>query len=328
SKIDTYGFQRSESFDYTTYEEFMSDYLAVLARRAGKWRNVIDYNSKVDRNAKVKRYCRKGIPGEHRAMVWMSISGAEEQMAGNPTLYSTLLEAPQDQELVDTIKQDIHRTFPDNIFFGDMSNPQTMRRPLQNVLIAFAHHNKDIGYCQGLNFITGMLLLVVKDEHKVFWLLHTLVNKYLPDYYSKGLEGLKVDQDVLGQLVKIKAPELYKHMDELGLMWCIVSTKWFICCFADVLPIETVLRIWDSLFYEGSKIIFRVSITLILHNQSKLMKCRHLAEILDTFKEIPKDPLATRCHDFMQSIFKIPGSFPQAQIKSLRKRYKKQQENG
>jgi len=33
---------------------------------------------------------------------------------------------------------------------------------------------------QGLNFIAGLLLLVIKDEEKTFCLLNTLLNNILP----------------------------------------------------------------------------------------------------------------------------------------------------
>lgn len=50
---------------------------------------------------------------------------------------------------VEAIRIDLPRTFPENVFF------ENIRTPLFNVLIAYANHNKDIGYCQGLNFIAG-----------------------------------------------------------------------------------------------------------------------------------------------------------------------------
>ena len=33
---------------------------------------------------------------------------------------------------------------------------------------------------KGLNFIAGLLLLIIKDEEKVFWLMDTLINHILP----------------------------------------------------------------------------------------------------------------------------------------------------
>ena len=42
-------------------------------------------------------------------------------------------------------------------------------------------------FLQGLNFISGILLLVVKNEEKVFWLMDTLVNDILPGMYTCSL---------------------------------------------------------------------------------------------------------------------------------------------
>jgi len=37
SDVDRYGFERSEDFDFESYEAFMSEYLSVLAKRLMKW---------------------------------------------------------------------------------------------------------------------------------------------------------------------------------------------------------------------------------------------------------------------------------------------------
>lgn len=51
----------------------------------------------------VKRYVRKGIPNEHRALVWMAASGAQDQFEKNPGYYQMLLGAQHDPKLVETI---------------------------------------------------------------------------------------------------------------------------------------------------------------------------------------------------------------------------------
>jgi hypothetical protein len=68
---------------------------------------------------------------------------------------------------------------------------------------------------------------------------------------------------------------------------------------------QTVLRIWDCLFYEGSKIIFRVCLTLIKRNQVSILQCNDFSSLAECFKEITRDSLVVQCHDFMQvrSIF-------------------------
>lgn len=47
----------------------MSEYLKVLAKRAKKWAEIIGGGKSLQRNITIKRYVRKGIPGEHRELV-------------------------------------------------------------------------------------------------------------------------------------------------------------------------------------------------------------------------------------------------------------------
>jgi hypothetical protein len=65
---------------------------------------------------------------------------------------------------------------------------------------------------------------------------------------------------------------------------------------------QTVLRIWDCLFYEGSKIIFRVCLTLVKRNQVSILQCKDFSSLAECFKEITRDSLVMECHDFMQVI--------------------------
>lgn len=317
SGVDEYGFERPRDFDYETYEDFMSEYLKVLAKMAKRWAKIIGEGKSPQRSITIKKYVRKGIPAEHRGLVWLAVSGGEDMRNASPDLYQKLLLSPHNAEIAEIIKTDLPRTFPDNIFFNNTENQQ---HQLYNVLLAFAHQNKTVGYCQGLNYIAGLLLLVTKSEETAFWLLKVLIDKILPDYYTRTMDGLLTDIDVLAELVRIKIPDVYQHVTNLGLPWPVITTKWFVCLFAEVLPIETTLRIWDCLFYEGTKIIFRVALTLIKRNRANLLACQDFASLADCFKEITKDSIVLRCHDFMQSIFKVPGSLPGSTIAKLRTR--------
>lgn len=316
-RVDPYGFERSEEFDYDSYEELMSEYLAVLTRRAIKWSKLMKSRGKVQKNVKLKRYVRKGIPNEHRGLIWMAVSGAQDQLEKNPGYYRSLLGAQHDTKLVETICTDLNRTFPDNIQFRKTSRP-CLQKALSNVLLAYGHHNPTVGYCQGMNFIAGYLLIITKDEEKSFWLMDALLGRILPDYYSPAMLGLKTDQNVLGELVKVKIPAVWQVMMDHNVTWTLVVSKWFICLFIDVLPVETVLRIWDCLFYEGSKILFRVALTLIHHNQALIQQARSLPDICQAFKQITHGPFVDECHTFMLKIFTEPGSLSMGTLTKLR----------
>ena len=96
---------------------------------------------------------------------------------------------------------DIPRTFPTNMFFKG-NDPKSLEQPLFNVLLAFAQSNPQTGYCQGLNYVAGLILLVTRNEDTSFWLLKTLIEDILPDYYSCGLSGLLTDFKVLETLIE------------------------------------------------------------------------------------------------------------------------------
>ena len=62
---------------------------------------------------------------------------------------------------------------------------------------------------------------------------------------------------------------------------------------SDVLPIETTLRVWDCLFYEGSKILLRVAVALVAMNSSRILEARDfttLANREETFNTHYSDP--------------------------------------
>ncbi|EEB10878.1 gh regulated tbc protein-1, putative [Pediculus humanus corporis] len=315
---DEYGFERPEDFNYQVYEEFMSSYLKILAHRSKKWSKLLNPNYVFKKNAKLKRYIRKGIPAEHRGFVWFMISGAHNLKKNmSDDFYYSLLKQDLNTEIVDAIKLDLHRTFPNNIFF---KRPEFCQTQLFNILVAYAHHNPKIGYCQGLNYVAGLLLLVTKNEETTFWLLKTLIEQTLEDYYSPTMQGLLIDVEVLSEIIKMKEPEVHQHITNLGLPWLIICSKWFICLFVEILPIETVLRIWDCLFYEGSKIFFRVGIALIKLNRKQLIESKDFAEAANTFKSITNSKMVTNCHFFMNSVFKVSGSLSNSTLHKLRRK--------
>lgn len=137
--------------------------------------------------------------------------------------------------------------------------------------------------------------------------------------------GLRMDQEVLGELVKTKAPAVGQLMDQYPGIWTLVVSRWFICLYIDILPIEvrkrlntaghseklvvsqagflflqTVLRVWDCLFYEGSKVLFRVALTLIIHHQMEILRARSLPDVCECFKQITCGAFTLDCHTFTQ----------------------------
>lgn len=55
-RVDPYGFERPDDFDYASYEAFFSRYLVVLTRRAIKWSKLLKGNNSVQKSLKGELY--------------------------------------------------------------------------------------------------------------------------------------------------------------------------------------------------------------------------------------------------------------------------------
>lgn len=96
---------------------------------------------------------RAGIPPPLRGVVWTSISGARDQDLEDA--YEKLLGEKSPYEGI--INKDVGRSFPGVELFRDAEGEG--QKMLGRVLKCFSLQDKDIGYCQGLGFLVGPLLM-------------------------------------------------------------------------------------------------------------------------------------------------------------------------
>lgn len=188
-----------------------------------------------------------------------------------------------------------------------------------HLLYIFSHSY--VTDCQGLNYIAGLLLIVTKDEVASFWLLKHLVENVASEYHTKTMFGLQRDMHVISELVKLQQPLIYEKVNELGLPWAVILTKWLICVFSEVLPVETVLRIWDVMIAEGHKIIFRVALGIIYVLKDEIMRANDINDLAEIFRNLDTNPLLIDCHSFMEFMFKI--KITRRQIENLRSTFRK-----
>ncbi|CAK7219255.1 hypothetical protein SCUCBS95973_003757 [Sporothrix curviconia] len=181
-------------------------------------------------------------------------------------------------DVVAQIQADIHRTLTDNIFFRE--GPGTAK--LNEVLLAYARRNPDVGYCQGMNLIAANLLLVTPSAEDAFWLLASIIETILPvGYYDHSLAGSRADQQVLRAYVADVLPRLSTHFDELCIDLETMTFQWFLSVFTDCLSAEVLFRVWDVVFClnDGSVFLFQVALALLKLNEAALLRCETPAEI-------------------------------------------------
>ncbi|KDB21257.1 hypothetical protein H109_06783 [Trichophyton interdigitale MR816] len=306
------------------------------------------------RSAKLKKYIRKGIPPECRGAAWFWYAGGYDYIRRNPGLYRRLVETALRSPMNDDkehIERDLHRTFPDNVHYKpdssedgasnsgssnlkhSSSSPDTpIIQSLRRVLYAFSLHNSNIGYTQSLNFIAGFLILFLPEE-KAFWLLHIITSSFFPGTHEISLEGANADLWILMVALKESLPSVYTKVVStapttsrskppnlststrlpditLGL------TNWLMSMFISTLPFETTLRVWDVLFYEGSRTFFRVALSIFRMNQKQIVSLGDPMEIFQVVQTAPKrmiDP-----NELMMDCFARRFKLSQARVETLR----------
>ncbi|GAB7363096.1 hypothetical protein MBLNU230_g3387t1 [Neophaeotheca triangularis] len=317
----------------------------VLMRSYGlATENPLRYPPKSD---KIKRYVRKGIPPEWRGNAWFWYAGGPGVLAKEAGLYQKLLDRVSEGELTmndrEHIERDLHRTFPDNIRFkpDPAVTPQTPGMPvngtsakskevetpmlsaLRRVLQAFAIHNPAIGYCQSLNFIAGLLLLFLdQDEEKAFILLKIVTSTHLPGTHGVDLAGANVDIAVLMTCIQDTMPVVWAKLDDKGggpapfipgsqatnlPTISLATTAWFMSLFVGTLPMESVVRVWDCLFFEGSKTLFRVALAIFKLGEKQILSVSDPMEVFQLVQTMPKSILDI--NPLMELCFRRRGGF-------------------
>ncbi|KAK2744846.1 hypothetical protein FQN57_004170 [Myotisia sp. PD_48] len=185
-----------------------------------------------------------GIPVAYRAKIWSECSGANALRV--PGYYDDLVKGhtaiEADPGAIAQIGMDIHRTLTDNIFFR--KGPGVAK--LNEVLLAYSRRNPEVGYCQGMNLITGSLLLIMPTAEDAFWILASIIENILPaHYYDHGLVASRADQQVLRQYVAEILPNLASHFDDLNIELEALTFQWFLSIFTDCLSAEALYRVWD-----------------------------------------------------------------------------------
>jgi hypothetical protein len=229
----------------------------------------------------LKVLCRKGVPHQYRPEVWWSILRCENKKAEAPESYSDILQRSLETKVQEDIERDLARTFPEHQKFRTIAG----RCELGNVLRAFALTVPKVRYCQGLNFIAAILLVVFSNEEQAFWAMFSAFEMLgVERYYTEGMTLLRADLRALNRAMLRKCPKVAQRLASEGIDLQTVCTEWLITWYAKSLPAPTILRVWDALFLEGFKVLFRVAVGVFKRAEEDILRCKDCEQLLQQVK--------------------------------------------
>ncbi|KAF9976304.1 hypothetical protein BGZ73_008792 [Actinomortierella ambigua] len=256
-----------------------------------KWIELMTYKhpSKVKKSSRFKKLVREGIPPSLRGRVWLYLANAD--MYRQPGLFDELINR-ETIPIHEVIERDIHRCYPDHIHFR--SGQGEGQRDLRNVLRAYAHYKPQVGYCQGMGRLVGMMLMQMLAED-AFWLLVATIEGYLQNYYTPNLLQLRIDANVFDLLLKEHDPVLREHLAKNDIIPVLYMTPWFLTLFTMSLPWASVLRVWDIFYFDGTRSLFRVGLGILHISRDHLLNnCPSSSELLAYILHIPMELLSPK----------------------------------
>ncbi|XP_048355595.1 TBC1 domain family member 30 isoform X2 [Sphaerodactylus townsendi] len=281
-----------------------------------------------------------GIPKEWRRKVWLTLADHYLKSIAidwDKTMRFTFNDRsnPDDDSMGVQIVKDLHRTGCSSYCGQEAEQDRVV---LKRVLLAYARWNKSVGYCQGFNILAALILEVMEgNEGDALKIMIYLIDKVLPDsYFVNNLRALSVDMAVFRDLLRMKLPELSQHLDTLQRaankesgggyeppLTNVFTMQWFLTLFATCLPNHTVLKIWDSIFFEGSEIILRVSLAIWAKLGEQIDCCETADEFYGTMGRLTQEMLEDNLIDsneLMQTVYSM-AQFPFPQLAELREKY-------
>ncbi|XP_037244817.1 TBC1 domain family member 30 isoform X3 [Falco rusticolus] len=281
-----------------------------------------------------------GVPKEWRRKVWLTLADQYLHSIAidwDKTMRFTFNERsnPDDDSMGIQIVKDLHRTGCSSYCGQEAEQDRVV---LKRVLLAYARWNKSVGYCQGFNILAALILEVMEgNEGDALKIMIYLIDKVLPDsYFVNNLRALSVDMAVFRDLLRMKLPELSQHLDTLQRaanresgggyeppLTNVFTMQWFLTLFATCLPNHTVLKIWDSVFFEGSEIILRVALAIWAKLGEQIECCETADEFYSTMGKLTQEMLEDSLIDsneLMQTVYTM-AQFPFPQLAELREKY-------
>lgn len=229
-----------------------------------------------------------GVPDNRRGYVWSLASAASnDAQLRSPKYYKSKCRASlllKKQSL--DIKKDLARTLPWHPHV--QQNPLEFSEALKNVLSVFVLTHPKVGYCQGMNFIAGLMLLYASEE-RAYHLLSCVCTRLAPDYHNEYMVGSQVDAELTWRgLAKIDS-ELFQFLHSFeagvghsGLVRTFIQSH-LISLYINCLPLQLTLRCLDTFFCEGTVGLVHFALTFLHYHREALLQCEQLEDMMKIF---------------------------------------------
>ncbi|EST09518.1 Rab-GTPase-TBC domain protein [Kalmanozyma brasiliensis GHG001] len=232
------------------------------------WGDVMSNYQSVARTSprQLSRAIQAGIPPALRGMMWQLMSSSKNEEMEIIYAYYLKQSSPHEK----AIRRDLNRTFPEQDYFQDGKG--VGQENLYNVIKAYSLYDPEVGYCQGMQFVVGPLLLNMPDEEAFSTFVRLMKSYDLRGHFTPNMPALQLRLFQFDRLLEDFLPLLHRHLVRQGVKSSMYASQWFMTLFSYRFPLDFVYRILDSVFAEGVEALFRFAVALMKRNEEVLLE--------------------------------------------------------
>lgn len=101
--------------------------------------------------------------------------------------------------------------------------------------------------------------------------------------------GIQADQKVLRNLISNYLPDIDEVLKNHDIELSLITMQWFLTLYANVVHTKILLRIWDLFFFEGSLVLFQITLAMLKIKEPHLKTLENSAQIFNALSDIPGD---------------------------------------
>nr|XP_004651084.2 TBC1 domain family member 4 isoform X2 [Jaculus jaculus] len=251
---------------------------------------------------------KEGVPKSRRGEIWQFLALQYRLRHRLPnkhqppdTCYKELLKQLTAQQ--HAILVDLGRTFPTHPYFSVQLGAGQLS--LFNLLKAYSLLDKEVGYCQGISFVAGVLLLHMSEEQAFEMLKFLMYDLGFRKQYRPDMMSLQIQMYQLSRLLHDYHRDLYNHLEENEISPSLYAAPWFLTLFASQFPLGFVARVFDIIFLQGTEVIFKVALSLLSSQEALIMECENFETIVEFLKSTLPDMNTSEMEKIITQVFEM-----------------------
>ncbi|XP_041885600.1 TBC1 domain family member 4 isoform X8 [Corvus kubaryi] len=251
---------------------------------------------------------KEGVPKSRRGEIWQFLAVQHRVRHRLPNK-----QQPPDISYKELLKQltaqqhailvDLGRTFPTHPYFS--AHLGAGQLSLFNLLKAYSLLDKEVGYCQGISFVAGVLLLHMSEEQAFEMLKFLMYDLGFRKQYRPDMMSLQIQMYQLSRLLHDYHRDLYNHLEENEISPSLYAAPWFLTLFASQFPLGFVARVFDIIFLQGTEVIFKVALSLLSSQEISIMGCESFENIVDFLKTTVPDMTKPQMEKIITQVFEM-----------------------